>query len=294
MSTNCTLHPIDTKLAQALEASILGKRPHWDFFLHLYQKKSLIDTVNQPFKREILELLKPEHGLIIDLHLKGRPFLCESDEPSELTSLINQLYKANHEKDILKLLLKELQKLSEALYQEMLYFRFTKSKAPKLGLDSIIKDLQKLYRSGHQQNTALESTFILAQLSGLSQPYWFTGSYSLSFIQRLGVPGWDNDPEGIGPLFTTLPELAPFFPNHIERSLSTGIYLNHEEVGELLEIIYNEAETILKKMSLKQISEEVGFRALQKTTEALEYAKENHYGLLEAADIFDFDDYKYP
>ena len=131
-------------------------------------------------------------------------------------------------------------------------------------------------------------------MAGAAYPYWYMGNYGITFLESLRVPGWANEPNGLGKLFPDLPEIAKFLPARLERNLTAGIYLDHQEVAELLVLIDEHAADLVQKMELKQFSSDLAAIILQKLTEALTYSFNHGLGLLEATDVFEAEPLPYP
>lgn len=294
MSYCCTLHPVDPRVAQNMITGVKGKRTDWSIFIRLWRKKQMINRINFPFKDGLAELLADHPLFNPDIHLRGRPFFIHSDQPEEVIRKIVEFYGANSEKEVLTIYMEELKKFSEFAYFKRLTFLPKTTKEPNLGVERVLRNLYQYYKSKKYSVLAGEIGFILAQLLGYAYPYWYMDNYGLSFLEELGVLGWNRDSAGLANLFQDLPEIARFLPGKLERNLSAGIYLDPLAVKSLLTILIVQQPYLIKKMEEKQLLKEDASGFTQKTIEALTYAQGHGFGLMEATDIFEEKTVQYP
>jgi len=295
MSYNCTLHPVDLRLAEALTFELTAReRAEWDFFWKLAKQKSLLDQVNRFFKAELKSELVKLPEFRAEIHLYGRPFLIHANEPSAIITTLAKFYATLDLAELRELYLEEIGKFSVELQAQATELTLPDQKKIPLGLEQILVQFKNAYRKQNYLTLSTELPFVLAQLAGLSQPFWRTGQFGLSFLADLGIPKWENEPDGYEALFSELPELWEEFPQRLTRNLAGGIYLNPAEVDELEMLLLAHRSDVIRKMALKQMTTEVSEALIQKTLEALAYAKHYGLGLMEATDIFDSKIIEYP
>lgn len=294
MGSVCTLHPLDPRLAESLRKSILGHKCDWSYLWRNYRQKMMINRVNQRLKTRLPDLLADVPVYAADLHQWGRPFLIADDDPVTVARKIAALYQTSDWTGVLRIYLDELAVFKAAAARQAATFEYPALKTDSPGLGPAVRELQRLFRLQKYREAGMEVPFVLAQLAALSYPYWYLNGFGISYLGQLHPPGWDGEPNGLTALFPDLPQLHEHFPRRLEHRLSAGIYLDPEEVVELLEIIEAGLEEIVNMLALKQFTAALALKILQKTAEALTYAKFHHYGLLEAADVFDAANAPYP
>ncbi|HYH03059.1 MAG TPA: hypothetical protein VEC37_08165 [Bacillota bacterium] len=287
MSFSCTLHPVDPRVIRELRQGIKAEREDWSFLLRLWRQKQLINRVNQPFKHCLQELFTGHPEFRVALYLWGRPFFLQSDDPNRINQGIASLYGMNKETEIFDFFLAELTRLTGDSPTKQLSIKFQRHKEPDLGINQVMERLRLAYKNRSYQELGMDLGFVLAQLVGVAYPYWHLGSYGLSFLEELRIPGWENQPAGLQAHFSEFEAFVPYIPQNLERNLSAGIYLDPEEVRELAALIAAEEPVILYRMAQKQLALDSARLLLQKTREALAYAEEYRFGLMEASDIYE-------
>lgn len=294
MSFRCTLHPVDLRVAAALEAELRGETADWNILLRLWRKKQLINQINQPFKACLRDILADIPEFETELHIWGRPFLIYAGEAEAVSQKIAEYYGANNETEILKLYLDELRKFSEWAYFQKLNFKVKNEPLPDLGLKPVLRNLRQLYKKQQFPVLGGELGFILAQLLGVAYPYWYTDNYGLSFLKTLEFGKWEREPTSLAGLFSKLPEIGKYLPKRLERSLSVGIFLSPLEVREFLALLNETKIDWIRKMEEKQLSQATAVIFVRKVVECLTYAAGHGYGLLEATDVTNEEKVEYP
>jgi hypothetical protein len=294
MSFSCTLHPVDPRIAKALIDGVKGNKTNWGVLNRLRERKQLINRVNQPFKDGLAELLADCPDFNLELHLWGRPFFIHADQVEAIIGKIDRLYGMNRETEVLDFFLAELREFSEEAYLKRKRFKYPVVKELSLGLNPALAKMQAFLKHRHYKELTADLGFVLAQLLGVAYPYWYLGGYTLSFMADLQIPGWTETVPGVAGLFGEIEEVIPFHNRSLERNLSSGMYLTPEEVGELIPLLEREKSFILYRMAEKQVSGRTAELILQKAGEALSYAKEYRFGLLEASDIHEKSPKRYP
>ena len=90
------------------------------------------------------------------------------------------------------------------------------------------------------------------------------------------------------------PELMAYLPTHLNRCLSTGIYVEPSKIQSFHELLNVNTPNLKIRMAAKQMSERTALNYLLKLNEALVYSLEHGYGLLEASDVYESEPKKYP
>ena len=294
MSFSCTLHPVDQRVINALMDHLRDGRADWHFFKHLWYKKKLINQVNQPFKLGLKELLAEDPSFNPLIQLWSRPFLIYDNDPAMVAQKIAEYYGAARLEDIKRIFLKELSKFSEAAYWAKVKAKYPRIKEPRLGLNEVLAEVHWSFKAEDYKKAATESGFILAQLLSVAYPYWCSRELGLSFLKDFTDLGWDDEPTGQAGIFNQLPELAPYLPSRLKRNLTAGIYLSPIEVRELGKIVERDQGIWIQKIQAKQIDHDTVVNLLQTVREVLAYAKEQHFGVLEASDIIEPGKVRYP
>lgn len=294
MSYSCTLHPVDSRVVRSLIAAMTEGRADWSYLKRLWLKKQLINRVNQPFKQGLKELLTDCPEFNLEIHLWGRPFFIYGEQPEEVSRKINVLYGMTNVRAIKDFYLGQLRQFSETAYQERASWEIPKLKETDLGLEVILANLRSAYKHQKYEYLGEEIGFILAQLNGAAYPYWQLDNFGLTFLEQLPLPGWEQSPNGLRELFSELPQIKEYLPVSLNRNLAAGIYLDQSEVSELLELLDRYYDSLLSLMGQKQLPESTAQIMIQKTKEALVYAKDHGYGLLEATDIIETETIRYP
>lgn len=287
MSFSCTLHPVDPRVVRELRQGLAGEREDWSFLVRLWRQKQLINRINQPFKQCLQELFTDHPQFPKELYLWGRPFFFHSDDPVWINRGIAGLYGMNREREIYDFFRDELHALAGESLVNQVDVKYQRSKEPDLGINRVMGRLRADYKNRSYQSLGMDLGFVLAQLLAAAYPYWYLGSYGLSFLKELGIAGWVNQPDGLPGFFSDFEEIVPYIPRKLERNLSAGLYLDPEEVSELAALIQVEEKVILYRMAQKQLTQDAASLLLQKTREALAYAEEYRFGLLEASDIYE-------
>lgn len=294
MSFSCTLHPVDPRILRELSQSLKGEKADWEFLIRLWRQKQGINRVNQPFKEQVAASLTEIKGLVPELHLWGRPFFIHSNEPAAINAAIARLYGLNNEAERVAFFQAQLRCFAADSELQKVRIKPRGDKRYELGLNRVLDQLRALYKKKSFKELGMDLGFVAAQLAGAGYPYWHLDVYTLSFLHDLQAMSGAVEPVGLPGVFRELEAVAPLIPVRLERNLSAGIYLNPAEVEVWAGVLKTEESAILGRLAQKQVTRPLALLLLQKIREALEYAREYRYGILEASDIYEEKPPPYP